>query len=162
MVVVKIGLEFNIYYMKNIKNFEQFNEGFFSKIKKAFTPTKKFSTIYQKYLNIYKLSTKMYDSEQEIDILDEHKKLVGKIKLNPEEEKFKWILTFYYYDSEVSKDQNKYKQPEKIEGQEEQPYATGQMKFNGVDIAIRYFCRWWGSKTKSGIANNPEYKVRKK
>lgn len=159
---VKIGLEFNIYVMKNIKNFEQFNEGLFSKVKKAFTPTKKFSTIYQKYLNIYKLSTKMYESEQEVDILDEYNKLVGKVKLNPEEEKFKWILTFYYYDSEIPKDQNKYKQPEKIEGQKEQPYAVGQMKFNGVDIAIRYFCRWWGSKNKSGIAKNPEYKVKKK
>jgi hypothetical protein len=146
--------------MKNIKNFEQFNEGFFSKIKKALTPTKKLNSIYDKQLNMYNLKTSVLNDGQEVNITHGDK-LVGKLESNSSE-KLKWGLTFYYYESETPSEGKKYKKPEEIEGQKEQPYAVGKMRFANSDKAIMTFCRWWEANTKSGVKKNPENKVNTK
>ena len=160
-MVVKIGLEFNIYmYMKNIQNFDEFNEGFFSNIKKALTPTKKLNSNYDKQLNMYSLKTSVLNDGQEVTITH-NGRLVGKLESNSSEN-LRWGLTFYYYESELpNSDGKKYKKPEEIEDQKEQPYAVGRMRFNNSDKAILTFCRWW-EKTKSGSAKNPENKVNTK
>ena len=143
--------------MRDIKNFNQFNEGFFSKI---FSSKKqKLNSIYDKQLDMYDLDTSVENDGQEVSITNKGK-LVGKLIAVPSQ-KLKWSLTFYYYESEMPSEGKRYKKPEEIEGQKEQPYAVGNMKFANSDRAILTFCRWW-EKTKSGFSKNPDNKVNTK
>lgn len=158
--MVKIGLEFNIYIMKNIKNFDKFNEGLFSNIKSVFSSdrkVKRLNSLYDKQLDMYELMTIVKNDGQEVDI--NHKgRLVGKLSAIPSQGA-NWSLTLYYYESEIPSDGKGYKKPEEIQGQKEQPYAIGNMKFENSDKAILTLCRWWET-TKSGFSKNPDNKVR--
>lgn len=157
--------------MKNIYNFDQFNEellsGIGDKLKKISSSLKRpflnnsVKTEYSKELKQYDLNIQVTENKQEMKIFH-NKRLVGEVKLSEESKSFPiWILTFYFYESEVSKDDKKYKSPDKIEGQKEQPYAKGSKKINNdSDDAIRTFWKWWSTNTKSGKLKNPEFKVK--
>ena len=115
---------------------------------------------HKKELKQYDLTIKASEDKQTLKIYHNNR-LVGKVELSDESSTSPiWILSIYFYESEVKKDKN-YKRPEKIEGQEEQPYAIGKKKFPiDSDEAVRAFWIWWSTKTKSGKLKNPDYKVK--
>ena len=170
--------------MKNIETYNQFSEGIISSFKSGVSSLKDkitkssfHKTEYQKELKTYELKLKQI-SEFIINIYyvgyefnddgvtksrERSNLLVGKIELDHENSKSTpiWILTVYFYDSEVPKDDKKYKSIDEIDDQYEQPYAKGTMKFNvNSDNAVRAFWKWWSSKTKSGKLKNPQFRVK--
>jgi hypothetical protein len=157
--------------MSKIKTFNQFNEGILSdlsskigslgkSLKRTFGFSSDLKTEYKKELRKYELSTDKSDDGQSLEIYH-NKRLVGKIELSEESKTFPiWILKFFFYESEITKDRN-YKRPEEIPGQTEQPYAIGKKKFpNDSDDAVRGFWKWWSTNTKSGKLKNIDYKIK--
>lgn len=157
--------------MNRISTYQQFNEeilgGLGDKLKKLGSSLKRpflsnsVKTEYSKELKQYDLAIQSTEDRQEMKIFH-NKRLVGDIKLSDDSKNYPiWILSFYFYESEVPKDDKKYKSPEKIEGQTEQPYAKGSKKINNdSDDAVRTFWKWWSTNTNSGKLKNPSFKIK--
>lgn len=146
-----------------IKSYTSYvNEGIIDRVKSMFTGNK-VKTEYDKELKQYDLIlSKVGEGGQEVVILH-NKRLVGNIKLDADSASVHpvWYLTIYFYESEVKKDDKKYKSPDKIDGQSEQPYAKGKKKFTGsADDVIRAFWVWWSTNTKSGKLKNQRFKIK--
>lgn len=158
--------------MNYITKYSSFNEGIggtlLNNLRKSASSIKggvvnmfKDSNEYKKELKQYRLKCKKI-SDILLNIYHDNK-LVGDIKLDVDSKLDYpiWILTVYFYESEIKKDGNNYKKPDDIDGQNEQPYAkNSSLKFKVVsDDAIDKFIKWWSTKTKSGRSKNNDFKI---
>jgi hypothetical protein len=156
--------------MKNISTFSEFNENnsFVDKLKSIkksikgglFSGFNNFRTEYSKELSQYGLYIKSV-SEQEINILH-NKRVVANISLDLDSNIPTWILTVYFYESEVKSNNEKVYKKIEISNQKEQPYAQGKKIFKGdSDNVIFAFIKWWSTNTNSGKLKNPIFKLKK-
>lgn len=144
--------------MKNILNFNKFNEGWFGNLTKSFSNlfgSSQFSSILDKYDIEPKKESDECLNFFHID------KLIAKITLDAEVTNYPvWNLVVYIYESETPTKPGVKKTNQYFKEQEEQPYGETSLKIKtGLENAVRSLVGWWETYTKSGRKLNPRFRI---
>lgn len=144
-----------------ITNYNSYNENLLDKLSSKVSNS--FKGIFSKSENLSLLKKYHIESKK---ISDTHFKFINKnriiaeLKIDGEEyNKPIFILSIYYYDSEIENKDN-LSLKKKFEGQEEQPYGKGSKRFFTTDNAIKFLTEFWSLKTNSGRSKNKDYKIK--
>lgn len=144
--------------MKNILNFDSFNEGWFSNLTKSignFFGASPFSSILDKYdIEAEK------ESDECLNFFHDDK-LIAKISLDAEFTNYPiWNLVVYIYQSETPAKAGVKITNQSFEGQDEQPYGETSLKIKtGIENAVKSLVGWWETYTKSGRKLNPRFRI---